>query len=55
LGRAAVAVGVDGIFVETHPDPDSALCDGPTSAPLATMEKMLKNLKTIFNTHKAST
>lgn len=55
LARAAVAVGVDGIFVETHPDPDSALCDGPTSAPLAMMEKMLKNLKTIFDTHKVST
>lgn len=53
LARAAVAVGVDGIFVETHPNPAEALCDGPTSLPLKNLEGFLRNLKTIFDTHKA--
>lgn len=51
LARAAMAVGVDGIFLETHPNPDVALCDGPTSMPLKEIEGFLKNLKAIFNTH----
>jgi 2-dehydro-3-deoxyphosphooctonate aldolase (KDO 8-P synthase) len=51
LARAAMAVGVDGIFVETHPNPDKALCDGPTSLPLKNLEGMLKNLMSIFKTH----
>jgi len=34
LARAAVAAGVDGLFMEVHPDPDKALCDGPNSWPL---------------------
>jgi len=46
-----MAVGVDGIFVETHPNPEKALCDGPTSLPLRNLESVLKNLKNIFNTH----
>lgn len=54
LARAAVAVGVDGIFLETHPNPAEALCDGPTSLPLKNLEPFLKNLQLIFNTHKAS-
>lgn len=53
LGRAAMAVGVDGIFLETHPNPEKALCDGPTSLPLRNLEAVLKNLKKIFETHKA--
>ncbi|MBC7465722.1 MAG: 3-deoxy-8-phosphooctulonate synthase [Bdellovibrio sp.] len=52
LGRAAMAVGVDGIFLETHPNPDVALCDGPTSLPLKDLEKVLKNLQQIFKTHQ---
>ncbi len=52
LGRAAMAVGVDGIFLETHPNPEKALCDGPTSLPLKNLEVVLKNLKKIFETHK---
>ena len=52
LARAAMAVGVDGIFLETHPDPDSALCDGPTSLKLSNLETFLKSLQTIFNTHQ---
>lgn len=52
LARAAVAVGVDGIFVETHPNPAEALCDGPTSLPLKNLEGFLKNLQVIFKTHQ---
>ncbi len=44
LARAAAAVGVAGIFCETHPDPDRALCDGPNSMPLAEMPALLKTL-----------
>jgi len=51
LARAAIAVGVDGLFLETHPNPDEALCDGPTSLPLIELEPLLKNLKSIFRTH----
>ena len=51
LARAAMAVGVDGIFLETHPNPDKALCDGPTSLKLSDLETVLKNLKAIFHTH----
>jgi len=51
LARAAMAVGVDGIFLETHPNPDAALCDGPTSLPLKDLESFLKSLKAIFATH----
>lgn len=51
LARAAVAVGVDGLFVETHPNPKEALCDGPTSVPLKDLAPMLKNLKSILATH----
>ena len=51
LARAAMAVGVDGIFLETHPRPESALCDGPTSLPLRDLEKVLRNLQAIFKTH----
>jgi 2-dehydro-3-deoxyphosphooctonate aldolase (KDO 8-P synthase) len=41
LTRAAVAAGIDGLFMEIHPDPDSALCDGPNSMPLDQMEDLL--------------
>lgn len=51
LARAALAVGVDGIFLETHPDPSKALCDGPTSLPLKNLESMLKNCLKIWETH----
>jgi 2-dehydro-3-deoxyphosphooctonate aldolase (KDO 8-P synthase) len=53
LARAAVAVGVDGLFLETHPNPDQALCDGPTSVPLKDLPTMLKNLITIYKTHQS--
>jgi 2-dehydro-3-deoxyphosphooctonate aldolase (KDO 8-P synthase) len=44
LTRAAVAAGVDGIFMEVHPDPDNALCDGPNSIPLDQVESLLRQL-----------
>jgi len=44
LARAAVACGVDGIFLETHPHPDEALCDGPNMIALNTVEDLLKQL-----------
>jgi 2-dehydro-3-deoxyphosphooctonate aldolase (KDO 8-P synthase) len=45
LARAAVAVGIAGIFLETHPDPEKALSDGPNSWPLAQMQALLATLK----------
>jgi 2-dehydro-3-deoxyphosphooctonate aldolase (KDO 8-P synthase) len=47
LARAATAVGIDGIFMETHPDPDRALSDGPNSWPLARMAELLEVLLNI--------
>ena len=44
LARAAVAVGVDGLFLETHPDPDKAPSDGPNMIPLHRMEALLEQL-----------
>ncbi|ELV8684350.1 3-deoxy-8-phosphooctulonate synthase, partial [Vibrio fluvialis] len=44
IARAAVAVGIDGLFMETHPDPDKALCDGPNMLPLQHMEELLETL-----------
>ncbi len=44
LARAAVAVGVAGLFMETHPDPEKALSDGPNAWPLDQMERLLKTL-----------
>ena len=44
LARAAVAAGVSGLFMETHPDPDKALSDGPNAWPLARMEPLLTTL-----------
>jgi len=45
LARAAVAVGIAGIFIETHPRPEEALSDGPNSWPLAEMGSLLETLK----------
>ena len=47
LARAAAAVGVDGFFVETHPDPENARADGPNMIPLGEMEKLLRALISI--------
>ena len=44
LARAAVAVGIAGIFMETHPDPDKALSDGPNAWPLGKMRALLETM-----------
>ena len=44
LARAAVAVGIAGLFIETHPDPENALSDGPNSWPLDQMKTLLKRI-----------
>ncbi|WP_448875158.1 3-deoxy-8-phosphooctulonate synthase [Desulfobulbus propionicus] len=44
LARAAMAVGIDGLFIEVHPNPAKALCDGPNSLPLNQVEPLLKQL-----------
>lgn len=46
LARAALAVGVDGLFLETHDDPDNALSDGPSQIPTNQLKEMLKRLLT---------
>ncbi|HEX2831126.1 MAG TPA: 3-deoxy-8-phosphooctulonate synthase [Burkholderiales bacterium] len=52
LARAAVASGVAGVFMETHPDPAKALSDGPNAWPLGHMKRLLETLKTIDETVK---
>jgi 2-dehydro-3-deoxyphosphooctonate aldolase (KDO 8-P synthase) len=54
LARAAVAAGVSGLFMETHPDPAKALSDGPNAWPLAQMESLLEVLMRIDQASKAS-
>ena len=53
LARAAMAVGVDGMFFETHPDPDKALCDGPKSLHLKDMRRVLTQLQSIWKVLQA--
>lgn len=48
LAKAAMAVGVDGLFMETHPDPDHALSDGPNMVPLSEMRELLIKLKKVY-------
>lgn len=48
LAKAAVSVGVDGLFMETHPDPDNAKSDGPNMVPLGDMEELLKKLQRVY-------
>ncbi|MCK6371351.1 MAG: 3-deoxy-8-phosphooctulonate synthase, partial [Gammaproteobacteria bacterium] len=45
--RAAVAVGIAGLFMETHPRPDEALSDGPNALPLSQVEPLLRELQDI--------
>ncbi len=47
LARAAVAVGISGLFMETHPDPAKALSDGPNAFPLGHLQELLKTLKAL--------
>ena len=49
LARAAIAVGVAAVFIETHPDPDNAPSDGPNMVPLSMMPNLLKQLVEIDN------
>jgi 2-dehydro-3-deoxyphosphooctonate aldolase (KDO 8-P synthase) len=53
LARAAAAVGVDGFFLETHPQPENALSDGPNMIPLHEMEEFLTSLLTVWNLSKS--
>ena len=50
LALAAVAAGADGIFLETHPDPDNAPSDGPNMLPLSGMESLLERLVSVWET-----
>jgi len=52
LARAAVASGVAGVFMETHPEPEKALSDGPNAWPLPRMRDLLETLKEIDETVK---
>lgn len=54
LARAAVAAGVSGLFMETHPNPEKALSDGPNAWPLAQMQSLLKVLMSIDKACKSS-
>jgi 2-dehydro-3-deoxyphosphooctonate aldolase (KDO 8-P synthase) len=47
LARAAVAVGISGLFMETHPNPAKALSDGPNAVPLEHLKELLASLKAI--------
>jgi len=47
LARAGLAVGLAGLFLESHPDPDSAKCDGPSALPLAQLEPLLLQMKAV--------
>ena len=52
LARAAVAAGCDGLFIETHPNPDEALSDGPNMIPLRDMPKLLRTLISVWEAIK---
>ena len=54
LARAAVAAGVSGLFMETHPDPDNALSDGPNAWPLAQMASLLETLMALDRVVKSA-
>ncbi len=53
LARAGVATGIAGLFLEAHPDPDRALCDGPSALPLAQLEPFLAQIKALDELVKA--
>jgi 2-dehydro-3-deoxyphosphooctonate aldolase (KDO 8-P synthase) len=54
LARAAMAVGISGLFMETHPDPAKALSDGPNAVPLNRMKELLESLVAIDSVVKKS-
>lgn len=53
LGRAGMAIGLAGLFLEAHPDPDKALCDGPSALPLGQLEPFLAQMKAVDDAVKA--
>lgn len=54
LARAAVAAGAHGVFLEVHPAPDKALCDGPNSWPLDRLRPLFKDLALLWSLPRAS-
>jgi 2-dehydro-3-deoxyphosphooctonate aldolase (KDO 8-P synthase) len=54
IAQSAVAAGADGVFLEFHPDPDKALCDGPSCLPLAGAEALLRRLKAVHDVVRAA-
>ncbi len=53
LARAGLAVGIAGLFLESHPDPDQALCDGPSALPLDQLEPFLTQMKAVDDLTKS--
>jgi 2-dehydro-3-deoxyphosphooctonate aldolase (KDO 8-P synthase) len=53
LARAGIAVGIAGLFLEAHPDPDNARCDGPSALPLAQLEPFLAQMKALDDVVKS--
>ena len=53
LGRAGLAVGIAGLFLEAHPDPDNAKCDGPSALPLHLLEPFLAQMKAVDDLGKS--
>ena len=53
IAKAAVAAGADGVFLEFHPDPDKALCDGPSCLPLDAAARLLSTLKSVHQAVRA--
>jgi 2-dehydro-3-deoxyphosphooctonate aldolase (KDO 8-P synthase) len=53
LGRAGIAIGIAGLFLEAHPDPDRAKCDGPSALPLSALAPFLKHMKAVDETVKS--
>jgi len=47
LARSALGVGIAGLFLEAHPDPDNALCDGPSALPLDKLKPFLQQIKAV--------
>ena len=54
IAKAAIAAGADGVFLEFHPDPEKALCDGPSCLPLADAKALLSTLKALHGVVQAA-
>jgi 2-dehydro-3-deoxyphosphooctonate aldolase (KDO 8-P synthase) len=54
LARAALAAGADGLFIETHPDPDQAVSDGPNMVPLAELERLITSCLAVWRAVRSS-